>query len=119
MRPEQLQQLYGRVEHELLHRARAGEDFTSVVRLLDQIEIAALLSPSNVAHSANSGCPAGAPISDLGEALVAVDRLDDRHCRLLVADQKKEGCRAVVDEFVAHGRGSERAHVEFDHGAAA
>ena len=45
--------------------------------------------------------------------------LDDRHCRLRVADQKKEGCRAVVDEFVAHGRGGERAHVEFDDGAAA
>ena len=53
------------------------------------------------------------------EALVAADRLDDRHCRLRMTDQKKEGCRAIVDEFVAHARGRGRAHVEFDDGTAA
>ena len=47
------------------------------------------------------------------------DGLDNRHCRLRVADQKKEGCRAIVDEFVAHRRERERAHIEFDDGAAA
>jgi hypothetical protein len=51
--------------------------------------------------------------------MVVADGLDDRHCRLRVADQKKEGCRVIVDEFVAHCRGGERAHVEFDDGAAA
>jgi len=56
---------------------------------------------------------------DLGEALVAADGFDDRHCRIRVADQKKEGCRATVDQCVAHGRGGERAHVEFGDGAAA
>jgi hypothetical protein len=55
---------------------------------------------------------------DLGEALVAADRLDDRRRRLRVADQTKDGCRVVVDELVAHGRGVEHAHVEFDDGAA-
>jgi hypothetical protein len=36
-----------------------------------------------------------------------------------MADQKEEGCRAIFDECVAHGRGGERAHVEFHDGAAA
>jgi len=56
---------------------------------------------------------------DLGEALVAADRLHDRHGRLREADQQKEDCRAAAGEFVAHGRGGERARIEFDHGAAA
>jgi hypothetical protein len=47
------------------------------------------------------------------------DGLDDRHCRVRVADQKKESCRAIVDELVAQRRGGERAHVEFDDSAAA
>jgi hypothetical protein len=53
---------------------------------------------------------------DVGEAPVTADSLDDRHCRLRVADQKKEGRRATVEEFVAHGRGGERTHVEFGDG---
>ena len=36
-----------------------------------------------------------------------------------MADQKKQGCRAAIDEFVAYCRGGERAHVEFNDGAAA
>jgi hypothetical protein len=56
---------------------------------------------------------------NLGEALVVADRLDDRHCRLRVSDQKKEGCRAAVHELVAHGGGIEHTHVEFDDRAAA
>ena len=47
------------------------------------------------------------------------DGLDDRHRRLRMADQKKESRRAIVDEFVAHGRGGERAHVELYDGATA
>jgi hypothetical protein len=56
---------------------------------------------------------------DLGEALVVADRPDDRHGRFREADQQEEGCRAAAGEFVAHGRGGERAHIELDHGAAA
>ena len=56
---------------------------------------------------------------DLGEARVAADGPDDRHGRLRVADQEQERCRAVVDEPIADARGVERAHVQFDHGAAA
>jgi hypothetical protein len=55
---------------------------------------------------------------DLGKTLVAADSFDDRHCRLRMADQKKEGGHAIVDEFVAHRRGGKRTHVEFDDGAA-
>jgi hypothetical protein len=51
---------------------------------------------------------------DPGEAVVAADSPDDRHCRLRVADQKQDSGRAMFDEFVAHV-----AHVEFDHGAGA
>ena len=36
-----------------------------------------------------------------------------------MADQEKERRRATVGEFVAEGRGGERAHVELDDGAAA
>src|SRR5215212_6225505 len=56
---------------------------------------------------------------DLGETPVAADSLDDRDCRLWLADQKQEGRRASVDEFVARRRGGERAHVELEDGAAA
>jgi len=55
---------------------------------------------------------------DPGEALVAADRPDDRHCRLRVADQEKDGCHAAAGELVAQGRGGERTHVELDDGAA-
>lgn len=53
-----------------------------------------------------------------GEALVTADSSDDRRGRLRGAGQKKDGGRAVVDELVAHGRGVEHAHVEFDGRAA-
>ncbi|KQV14570.1 hypothetical protein ASC99_30920 [Kitasatospora sp. Root107] len=55
----------------------------------------------------------------LGEARVPADGPDDRHGRIRLADQQEEGGRALLDECVAHGRGGEFAHVEFDHGAAA
>jgi hypothetical protein len=50
----------------------------------------------------------------LGDTFVAPDRLDDRHGGFRISHQKKYGGRAMVDEFVAHGRTVNRALVEFD-----
>lgn len=65
------------------------------------------------------GLPGRSTYHDPGQALVLADGFDDRYRGLRVAHQKKEGRRAMVDEFVAHRRRSERAQVEFEHGAAA
>jgi hypothetical protein len=45
--------------------------------------------------------------------------LDDRHSRLRVADQKKQGSRAALEELVAHGSRIDHTQIEFNNGACA
>jgi hypothetical protein len=63
------------------------------------------------------GLAGGRADEDAGQARVGADGLDDRHGRLRGADEKQEGCRAVVDEGIAE-RG-DRGDADLDESGAA